>query len=131
MRPRYLTEEIDRRTTVAGMRAARAIAQSEPMREFVRREVKPGPEAISDDALLEFARNNGATIFHPSGTCKMGNDPLAVVDARLRVQGIGGLRVIDCSIMPVLISGNTNGPVIMIAEKAVDMIREDAQRPSS
>ena len=101
------------------------------MRAFVRREVKPGPEAISDDALLEFARNNGATIFHPSGTCKMGNDPLAVVDARLRVQGIGGLRVIDCSIMPVLISGNTNGPVIMIAEKAVDMIREDVRRAPS
>ena len=131
MQPRYLTEELDRRTTVAGMRAARAIAQSGPMRAFVRREVKPGPEAISDDALLEFARNNGATIFHPSGTCKMGNDPLAVVDARLRVQGIGGLRVIDCSIMPVLISGNTNGPVIMIAEKAVDMIREDVRRAPS
>ena len=131
MQPRYLTEELDRRTTLAGMRAARAIAQSGPMRAFVRREVKPGPEAISDDALLEFARNNGATIFHPSGTCKMGNDPLAVVDARLRVQGIGGLRVIDCSIMPVLISGNTNAPVIMIAEKAVDMIREDVRRAPS
>jgi choline dehydrogenase len=131
MQPRYLTEELDRRTTVAGMRAARAIAQSGPMRTFVRREVKPGPEAISDDALLEFARNNGATIFHPSGTCKMGNDPLAVVDARLRVQGIGGLRVIDCSIMPVLISGNTNAPVIMIAEKAVDMIREDVRHAPS
>ena len=129
MQPRYLTEELDRRTTVAGMRAARAIAQSGPMRTFVRREVKPGPDAISDNALLEFARNNGATIFHPSGTCKMGNDPLAVVDARLRVQGIGGLRVIDCSIMPVLISGNTNAPVIMIAEKAVDMIREDTASP--
>ena len=75
--------------------------------------------------MLEFARNNGATIFHPSGTCKMGNDPLAVVDARLRVRGIGGLRVVDCSIMPVLISGNTNAPVMMIAEKAVDMIRQD------
>jgi choline dehydrogenase len=131
MQPRYLTEELDRRTTVAGMRAARAIAQSGPMRAFVRREVKPGPEAISDDALLEFARNHGATIFHPSGTCKMGSDPLAVVDARLRVRGIGGLRVVDCSIMPVLISGNTNAPVMMIAEKAVDMIREDAQRPLS
>lgn len=125
MRPRYLTEEIDRRTTVAGMRAARAIAQSAPMQRFVRREVSPGPQAIDDDALLEFAREHGATIFHPSGTCKMGSDPLAVVDARLRVHGIGGLRVVDCSVMPVLVSGNTNAPVIMIAEKAVDMIRED------
>ncbi|MEP6609874.1 MAG: choline dehydrogenase [Burkholderiaceae bacterium] len=131
MRPNYLTEEIDRRTTVAGMRAARAIAQSAPMQPFVRREVGPGPQAVGDDALLEFARNNGATIFHPSGTCKMGSDPLAVVDARLRVHGIGGLRVVDCSIMPVLISGNTNAPVIMIAEKAVDMIREDAHHAPS
>ncbi len=125
MRPNYLSEEIDRRTTVAGMRAARAIAHSAPMRPFVRREVRPGPQAVDDEALLEFARNNGATIFHPSGTCKMGKDTLAVVDARLRVHGIAGLRVIDCSIMPVLVSGNTNAPVMMIAEKAVDMIRED------
>ena len=131
MRPNYLTEEIDRRTTVAGMRAARAIAQSEPMRPFVRREVNPGPEAIDDAALLEFARNNGATIFHPSCTCKMGKDPMAVVDARLRVHGIDGLRVVDCSIMPLLVSGNTNAPVMMIAEKAVDMIREDAGRAPS
>ncbi|HVG04490.1 MAG TPA: choline dehydrogenase [Burkholderiaceae bacterium] len=131
MRPNYLTEEIDRRTTVAGMRAARAIAQSEPMRPFVRREVNPGPAATDDAALLEFARNHGATIFHPSCTCKMGNDPMAVVDARLRVHGIAGLRVVDCSIMPVLISGNTNAPVMMIAEKAVDMIREDARRAPS
>ena len=110
------------------MRAARAIAQSAPMRPFVRREVNPGPAATDDAALLEFARNNGATIFHPSGTCKMGNDAMAVVDARLRVHGIDGLRVVDCSIMPTLVSGNTNAPVMMIAEKAVDMIREDALR---
>ncbi len=127
MQPCYLTTELDRRTTVAGMRAARSIAQSEPMRPFVRREVSPGAQSIDDGALLEFARNNGATIFHPSGTCKMGSDPLAVVDARLRVHGIGGLRVVDCSIMPLLVSGNTNAPAIMIAEKAVDMIREDAR----
>ena len=131
MQPRYLTEEIDRRTTVAGMHSARAIAQSEPMRPFVRREVKPGPQAVDDRGLLEFARNNGATIFHPSGTCKMGSDPLAVVDPRLRVHGIGGLRVVDCSIMPVLVSGNTHAPVVMIAEKAVDMIREDAHHAPS
>ncbi len=128
MRPNYLSEPIDRRTTVAGMRVARAIAGSTPMRPFVRREVSPGPQAIDDDALLEFARDRGATIFHPSGTCKMGNDRLAVVDARLRVHGLAGLRVVDCSIMPTLVSGNTNAPVIMIAEKAVDMIREDSAR---
>jgi len=128
MRPNYLSEPIDRRTTVAGMRVARAIAGSAPMRPFVRCEVSPGPQAVDDDALLEFARDRGATIFHPSGTCKMGNDRLAVVDARLRVHGIACLRVVDCSIMPTLVSGNTNAPVIMIAEKAVDMIREDSAR---
>ncbi len=127
MQPSYLNEELDRRTTVAGMRAARAIAQSEPMRPFVRSEFSPGPAAASDEALLEYARSNGATIFHPSGTCKMGSDPLAVVDARLRVHGIDSLRVVDCSIMPTLVSGNTHAPVTMIAEKAVDMIREDAR----
>ncbi|HWL74170.1 MAG TPA: GMC oxidoreductase, partial [Burkholderiaceae bacterium] len=106
---------------------ARAIARSAPMRPFVRREVHPGPAASDDAALLEFARNNGATIFHPSCTCKMGNDPMAVVDARLRVHGIDRLRVVDCSVMPLLVSGNTNAPVMMIAEKAVDMIRADAR----
>ena len=128
MQPNYLAAEIDRRTTVAGMQAARAIAQTAPMRPFVRREVHPGPAATDDAALLEFARNNGATIFHPSCTCKMGNDPMAVVDARLRVHGIDRLRVVDCSVMPLLVSGNTNAPVMMIAEKAVDMIRADARQ---
>ncbi|MEJ8847437.1 choline dehydrogenase [Variovorax rhizosphaerae] len=128
MQPNYLSKELDRRTTVAGVRAARAIAHSPAMRPYVKREVKPGPEAASDENLLEFCRNNGATIFHPSGTCKMGNDTLAVVDERLRVHDIGGLRVVDCSVMPTLVSGNTNGPVVMMAEKAVDMIREDRAR---
>ena len=97
------------------------------MRALVKREVKPGPEAGDDAALLEFCRNHGATIFHPSGTCKMGHDAMAVVDARLRVHGVPGLRVIDGSVMPTLVSGNTNGPIVMMAEKAVDMIREDAR----
>jgi len=87
--------------------------------------VKPGPEATDDAALLEYCRNSGQTIFHPSGTAKMGRDPMAVVDARLRVHGVGGLRVIDCSVMPTLVSGNTNAPAVMMAEKAVDMIREE------
>ena len=92
--------------------------------------IGPGPEAATDDDLLEFARNTAATIFHPSGTCKMGpaTDPLAVVDAELRVHGIAGLRVVDCSIMPTLVSGNTNAPVVMIAEKAADMILAAAAR---
>jgi choline dehydrogenase len=130
MQPNYLSAELDRRTAVAAIRAARSIATSPAMQPLVRREVKPGPDAADDDAaLLEFARNNGATIFHPSGTCAMGPDPRsgAVVDARLRVHGLAGLRVIDCSAMPTLVSGNTNAPAVMMAEKAVDMIREDAR----
>jgi choline dehydrogenase len=126
MQPNYLATELDRATAVAGVKAARAIAASPAMRPYVKREVKPGPDATSDADLLEFCRNNGATIFHPTGTCRMGSDPLAVVDARLRVHGIGGLRVVDCSAMPTLVSGNTNAPAVMMAEKAVDLLREDA-----
>jgi choline dehydrogenase len=127
LQPNYLATEFDRRTVVAAMHAARAIAAAPSMRAYVAREVKPGPEADDDAALLEFARNSGATIFHPSGTCRMGRDREAVVDARLRVHGIERLRVVDCSVMPTLVSGNTNAPVIMMAEKAADMIREDAR----
>lgn len=127
MQPNYLSTELDRATTVAGVKAARAIADSPAMRPYVKREVKPGPGAVSDADLLEFCRNNGATIFHPTGTCRMGSDALAVVDARLRVHGVAGLRVIDCSAMPTLVSGNTNAPAVMMAEKAVDLIREDAR----
>jgi choline dehydrogenase len=128
MQPNYLATELDRATTVAGVKAARAIAGSPAMRPYVKREVKPGPDASSDAELLEFCRNNGATIFHPTGTCRMGSDTLAVVDARLRVHGVAGLRVIDCSAMPTLVSGNTNAPAVMMAEKAVDLIRADARR---
>jgi choline dehydrogenase len=133
MQPNYLSTELDRQTAVAGVKAARAIAAAPAMRPYVKREVKPGPEAGDDAALLEFCRNSGATIFHPSGTAMMGPaaNPMAVVDNRLRVHGIGGLRVVDCSVMPTLVSGNTNAPAVMLAEKAVDMIREDhaAARP--
>ena len=127
MQPNYLSTDLDRRTAVAGVKAARAIAASTAMRPYVKREVKPGPQDTTDDALLEFCRNNGATIFHPTGTCRMGIDALAVVDPRLRVNGVAGLRVVDCSVMPVLVSGNTNAPAVMMAEKAVDMIRADAK----
>lgn len=128
MVPNYLSADLDRRTAVAGLRAARAIAQSKSMSPFVKREVKPGPDATTDDELLEFSRNFGATIFHPTGTCKMGvaSDPMSVLDERLRVRGVEGLRVIDCSSMPTLVSGNTNAPAVAMAEKAVDMIKEDA-----
>ncbi len=127
MQPNYLATELDRRTAVAAMKAARAIAASPAMRPFIRREVKPGPEAADEAALLEFCRNHGATIFHPSGTCAMGRDPAAgaVLDSRLRVHGVGGLRVVDCSAMPTLVSGNTNAPAVMMAEKAAQMIQQD------
>jgi choline dehydrogenase len=130
MQPNYLSTDRDRRTAVAAVKAARAIAASPAMRALIRREVKPGPDAADDEALLEFCRNHGATIFHPSGTCAMGPDPDAgaVVDSRLRVHGVGALRVIDCSAMPTLVSGNTHAPVVMMAEKAADMIREDFGR---
>ena len=126
MQPNYLATDLDRRTAVAAVKAARAIAAAPPMRAYVKREVKPGAEVCDDAALLEFCRNNGATIFHPSGTCKMGSDPAAVLDARLRVRGVERLRVIDCSAMPTLVSGNTHAAAVMMAEKAVDMIRDDA-----
>ncbi len=128
MQPCYLSTEHDRRTAVAAVKAARSIAAAPAMQPYVRREVKPGPEAQDDAALLEFCRNAGATIFHPSGTCKMGREETAVLDARLRVHGIEALRVVDCAAMPTLVSGNTHAPVVMMAEKAVDMIREDARR---
>ena len=128
MQPNYLSTDLDRRAAVAAVKSAREIAATPAMQAYVKREVKPGPAAASDAELLEFCRDNGATIFHPTGTCRMGGDPLAVVDERLRVHGIGGLRVVDCSVMPTLVSGNTNAPAVMLAEKAVDMIREDARR---
>ena len=129
MQPNYLSTELDRRTAVAGVKAARAIAASAAMQPYVAREVKPGPWAVSDADLLGFCRDTGATIFHPTGTCRMGSDALAVVDTRLRVHGVQGLRVVDCSVMPTLVSGNTNAPAVMLAEKAVDLIREDNSQP--
>jgi choline dehydrogenase len=125
LQPNYLSAALDRRCAVAGVRLARAIAATSAMKPYVAEEYRPGAGARSDEELLEFARNFGATIFHPSGTCKMGNDSMAVVDDRLRVHGIRGLRVVDCSIMPTLVSGNTNAPAVMIAEKASEMILED------
>lgn len=125
----YLSTEFDQKTMVAAMRTARDIAAAPAMQALVKREHRPGPEAKTDEELLSFCRQFGQTIFHPAGTAKMGSDAMAVVDERLRVHGVSGLRVVDCSIMPTLVSGNTHAPAVMIAEKAVDMIREDWDLP--
>ncbi len=123
--PNYLATEKDCEITVSGIRLARRLAETPPLAGFVKTELQPGPGLQTDDELLDFARQHATTIYHPSGTCKMGTDTMAVVDPRLRVIGIEGLRVADASIMPTLVSGNTNAPVIMIGEKASDMIIED------
>ena len=124
--PNYLSTPTDCGVTVAGMKLSRRICTSKAMAPFVGEEVLPGGDVQSDEALLESAREIGQTIYHPVGTCKMGRDELAVVDERLRVRGIDRLRVVDASIMPTITSGNTNAPTIMIAEKAADMILDDA-----
>ena len=128
--PRYLSTENDCRTLVAGVNIARKIAQMEPLRAKISEEYRPHASLDADDydATLDWTRSNTASIYHPTGTCKMGQDKAAVVDARLRVHGIKGLRVADCSIMPEIVSGNTNAPAIMIGEKASDLILEDLAR---
>ncbi len=128
MQPHYLSTPEDRACAIAAIRYARTLANTLAVAPYVAEELRPGPAVQTDDEILHFAREYGATIFHPSGTCKMGpaTDPLAVVDARLQVHGVTGLRVVDCSIMPTLVSGNTNAPVVMIAEKASDMVLADA-----
>jgi choline dehydrogenase len=125
MQPNYLSTEMDRQCAVASVKFARRLAATTALRPYVSEEYRPGVAATSDADVLEFARDFGATIFHPSGTCRMGSDRQAVVDDRLRVHGIASLRVVDCSIMPTLVSGNTNAPVVMIAEKASDLILID------
>jgi choline dehydrogenase len=127
IRPAYLSSAHDCQTIIEGLRHARRIAAQPPLAAFIAAETLPGPAVAtdSDTALLEFARNSGKTLYHPIGTCKMGQDRDAVVDPELRVHGFSGLRVVDASIMPTLISGNTNAPTIMIAEKAADLILQE------
>jgi choline dehydrogenase len=126
MTANYLSTEEDRRCTLAAVKFARRLASSSGVAPYVLGEYKPGPGVESDADLLGWCRASGATIFHPAGTCRMGADAMAVVDSRLRVHGAAGLRVVDCSIMPTLVSGNTTAPVAMIAERASDLILEDA-----
>jgi choline dehydrogenase len=108
------------------MRFTRKIFAAPAIAQYSVEETLPGPDILTDEELTDYARNFGNTIYHPVGTCRMGQGPSAVVDERLRVHGIAGLRVIDASIMPTLTTGNTNAPTIMIGEKGAAMIREDA-----
>lgn len=126
--PNYLSHPDDQKVMLEGIRKGREILASNGFSEFQSTEVSPGSEVQSDEALLEFIKEKSETIYHPIGTCKMGadDDPMAVVNAQLQVRGVAGLRVVDASVMPNLIGGNTNAPTIMIAEKAADFIQQTA-----
>jgi choline dehydrogenase len=127
--PNYLSDPGDARVLIAGMRFTRDIFAAPAIAEYSVQETLPGPDVQTDDELIDYARHFGNTIYHPVGTCRMGQGPSAVVDDRLRVHGLSGLRVIDASIMPTLTTGNTNAPAIMIGEKGAAMIRADAEHP--
>jgi len=129
IRPNYLSDPLDQQTIVEGLKFARKLAAQPALAPYVEQEIYPGPEATDDAALLEWARQSGTTIYHPVGTCRMGaaGDSGAVVDSSGRVFGIGCLRVVDASLMPRLVSGNTNAPTMMIAEKISDAILADAR----
>jgi choline dehydrogenase len=124
--PNYLSTEYDRRIMVEGLKMVRRIAHAPAFARHVAMEREPGAENVADETLLAYAREKGSTIFHPTSTCRMGRDNRAVVDSRLRVHGVEGLRVADCSVMPTVVSGNTNAPAVMIGEKCAHMILEDA-----
>lgn len=120
--PNYLAEDVDMQVLVEGVKLARKIIASPAFDKYRGDEYLPGSDVVSDEDIKEFIRNNVDNIFHPTGTCKMGNDPLAVVNNQLQVHGVQGLRVADASIMPFIVNANTNAPCIMIGEKCADMI---------
>jgi choline dehydrogenase len=124
MIPNYLSDTIDQQTIVDGLKLCRRIMAHPTMQRFIAEEFQPGPGVVSDIELLAYARQRGGTVFHPTSTCKMGVDAMAVVDPELKVIGIEGLRVADASVMPTVISGNTNAATIMIGEKLADILRD-------
>ena len=131
IQPNYLAEEGDRRVLLAGMRLARRLLRSKPLEPFYDHEDFPGAGVESDEELLGAAKQRGTTTFHPAGTCRMApsTDPMAVVDASLRVHGLENLRVIDASIMPTMLSANINAATLMLADRASDLIRGRAEEP--
>lgn len=130
IRPNYLSTDFDCQTAVESLKFTRRIMETEAMRQHIASEYSPDSNATSDEDILDQARNIANTIYHPTSTCRMGDDEQAVVDTRLRVNGVTGLRVVDASIMPEIVSGNTNAPTIMIAERASDLIIEDRREAS-
>jgi choline dehydrogenase len=131
IRPNLLGDRIDRETLVAGMKLARVIIDQPAMDRFRDYEMNPGPGVSSDDQWLDYARRTGQTIYHPIGTCGMGTGPDAVVDPQLRLHGLDGLRIADASVMPAMVSANTQAAVMMIAEKAADLIKSERQLQDS
>jgi choline dehydrogenase-like flavoprotein len=129
--PNYFAEDYDRRMSIAGLRLAREIMAQPAFRPYLRGERLPGPDLRSDAELLAYARQHGKTDYHPVGTCKMGVDQMAVVDLDLKVRGLERLRVCDSSIMPRLVSSNTNAPTLMIGEKAADLVKGLVRQPAT
>jgi len=131
IQPNYLSTQADKDTLIAGLRIARGIFQTAAMQRCVSEEFLPGPAAQSDQDFLDHIRQTAGTTYHPTSTCMMGPHEGAVVDTQLRVHGLDALRVIDASIMPTVVSGNTNAATIMIAEKGAEMILAAARAPTS
>lgn len=126
IRPNFLAEAEDCDSLVGGMKMARFIVEQPALSHYIKHEMTPGDRVRTDDQWLEFARQNGQTIYHPIGTCRMGSDEKAVVDPKLRLRGVEGLRIVDASVMPAMVSGNTQAAVMMVAEKGADLILKDA-----
>jgi choline dehydrogenase len=126
IKPNYLSTELDRRTLIGTVRYIRRLVQSSALQEYVAEETTPGAEAQTDDEILAIAKRDGTSVFHIAGTCKMGRDRLAVLDPSLRVRGVTGLRVADASVMPTLVSGNSNAAAMVIGWRASELILGDA-----